>query len=532
MVRMVRFLVLGIILSLPFSSFAADGTRSDIPLFDIDRYRVEGNTVLAPEKIESVLSPYTGKARDFGIVQEAREALEQTYRRLGFTMVAVILPEQEISDGVIRMNVIENRIGRIILEGNRYFDEKNILSSLPALRRGVTPSVNLLSRSLKLANENFAKKTNLQLKTGGRAQEIDATIAVKDEKPWRVGISADDSGDSQTGRSRLGLLLQHANVANRDHVLTFQYITSPEKLTDVSISSLCYYVPFYSWGGSLDLFGAYSNVNSGAVNVFSYDMNISGKGTVLGLRYNQHLTRIGDYEHKVILGLDYRAYEYDVDFLGAQLGHNVTVHPVSLTYAGKLTREKFSAGFYLAGLQNLAGIWDGRDEAGNFERARAGSPRDYRMLRYGANLFYVAGGDWQARAFFNGQYTGDPLVAGEQFGIGGAGSVRGLQERAFANDHGYSGSLELHSPDLFHLWGLSIAQSRLLVFYDRGHVRRNNPLPGETASTEMASIGPGLRITDGKRFSLSADYGFVVEPPDSRTTRWSGRWHLSASILF
>ena len=40
------------------------------------------------------------------------------------------------------------------------------------------------------------------------------------------------------------------------------------------------------------------------------------------------------------------------------------------------------------------------------------------------------------------------------------------------------------------------------------------------------------KVTDGKRFSVSADYGFVVTPPDESTSRWSGRWHLSGTVLF
>jgi len=51
-------------------------------------------------------------------------------------------------------------------------------------------------------------------------------------------------------------------------------------------------------------------------------------------------------------------------------------------------------------------------------------------------------------------------------------------------------------------------------------------------STQIASVGPGLRITDGKRFFFSVDCGFVVDPPDGNTTRWSSVWHLSASALF
>jgi hemolysin activation/secretion protein len=234
----------------------------------------------------------------------------------------------------------------------------------------------------------------------------------------------------------------------------------------------------------------------------------------------------------VILGLDYRAFENDVNLLGIQLGHDVTVHPVSLTYAGSWTMDRGSAGFFLTGLRNLPGEWAGRDGAADFEKARAGAPRGYGMLRYGANLTHLPGGDWQVRASANGQFTNDPLVASEQFGIGGASSVRGFHEREIAGDRGYSGSVEIYSPDLCRLLGIPSIQSRALLFYDRGYVARRNALPGETVSAEVASIGPGLRITDGRKFSVSVDWGLVVDPPDANTTRWSGVWHLSASVLF
>jgi hemolysin activation/secretion protein len=509
------------------------GDKPDtVPRFDIKSYRVEGNTLLSAGNLDSILSPFTGRGRDFGAVQEALDALEQAYRDHGFSMVMVTLPEQELESGVVRLIVNENRLGKINIEGNRYFDRTNIRRSLPRLRQGETPNLNAVSRSLKLANENPAKKINLQLLKSDKENAIDANIAVKDEAPWKIGINADNTGDKQTGASRLGFLLQHANVFNRDHLLTLQYITSPGKLDKVSIYSLGYRIPLYSLGSSIDLIGAYSNVDSGAISAASYNMNVSGKGSILGIRYNQNLTRIGNYEHKLILGVDYRAYENTVDFLGSQLGNNVTVHPVSLTYAGTLTMDKINAGFYLTDLQNLPGGWDGRDAAADIEKARAGAAQSYNIFRYGANLSYALGADWQARVLVNGQYTGNPLVPGEQYGIGGANTVRGFAEREFANDQGYSGSAEIYSPDLSRLFGVKAFQSRLLMFYDRGYVSRIDPLPGDTASTQIAGIGSGLRITYGKRLSLSVDCGFVVDPPDEYTSRWSNVWHLSASLLF
>jgi hemolysin activation/secretion protein len=514
------------------TAFAAEEKPDAVPRFDIKSYQVEGNTIISADNLESILSPFTGKGRDFGDVQEALDALEQAYRDHGFSMVGVALPEQELDRGVVRLKVNENRLGKINIEGNRYFDQENIRRSLPALNQGETPNLKAVSRSLKIANENPAKKINLQLLNSDKENEIDATIAVKDETPWKMGFSADNTGDKQTGRSRMGVLLQHANVFNRDHLLTLQYITSPEKMDKVSIYSLGYRVPLYSLGSSIDLVGAYSNVDSGTISAASNSMNVSGKGTILGIHYNQNLNRIGNYEHKLTLSLDYRAYENNVDFLGNQLGNNVTVHPVSLTYAGMLAVDKVNAGFYLTDLQNLPGRWDGRDTAEDIEKARPGAPRGYNIFRYGANLSYAIGADWQTRVQINGQYTNDPLVPGEQYGIGGATTVRGFAEREFANDQGYSGNVEIYTPDLSRLFGVTAFQSRLLMFYDRGYVSRKDPVPGDTVSTQIAGMGTGLRIMDGKRFSISVDCGFVVDPPDENTSRWSNVWHLSASLLF
>jgi hemolysin activation/secretion protein len=532
LMRSILSLLAGILLLSSICAFAAGEKPDDAPRFDISRFQVEGNRLLDKAHIDRLLVPFTGHARDFGTVQEALEALENAYRDRGFSMVSVTLPEQELEKGVIRLQVHENRIGRIKISGLRYYDTMNIRSSLPDLREGETPNVNAISRSLKQANESPAKKVALQFANSDRENEIDANLEVKDERPWKIGLTGDNTGTKDTGPTRLGILAQHANVFNRDHLLTLQYITSPEKLDKVSIYSMGYRAPFYAWGSSLEVFGAHSNVDSGTISAASFDMNVSGKGTILGVRYNQNLTRIHEYEHKLSLGLDYRSYENNVTLQGIQLGNNVTVHPVNLTYSGSWSKEPGKAGFYLTVVQNLPGNWDGRDHQADFERVRADASRGYTILRYGANVLYAVGGDWQVRAVFNGQHTSDQLVPGEQFGIGGANSVRGFREREIANDQGYSGSAEVYSPDLFKLFGIPSVQSRLLFFYDRGEVSRNRPLPGETINTVIASIGPGIRITDGKRFNVSADLGFVLNPPDANTSKWSQIWHLSGSVLF
>ncbi|MFX5634281.1 ShlB/FhaC/HecB family hemolysin secretion/activation protein, partial [Acinetobacter baumannii] len=77
-----------------------------------------------------------------------------------------------------------------------------------------------------------------------------------------------------------------------------------------------------------------------------------------------------------------------------------------------------------------------------------GATAGYYAVRYGAGFSKVLPAAWQLKLTLSGQYTSDSLVPGEQFGIGGASSVRGFSERALANDYGTLVSGEIYTPNL------------------------------------------------------------------------------------
>jgi len=496
------------------------------PVFAIHAFEVPGNTLLDPASIDQALAPYRGANKNFGDIQQALEALEARYRDAGYSTVQVLLPEQELQNGVVRFQVIEKKLGQVHVEGAHFFDQDNIRNSFPGLEPGTLPRLDDISRSLRIANENPAKKVVLQLSATDDTT-VDAHLQVTDQKPWKIGAQLDNTGSEATGKTRLGVLLQHANLFNRDHVMTFQYTTSPEKSERVSIYGLGYHVPLYAWGDSIDLFGAYSDVDSGTLTAGVLNLSVSGKGSVYGARYNQTLPRIGDYEQKIIYGLDYRAYENNIGFAGTPLGHDITVRPLSISYVGTWsTRATVMTGF-LSATRNIPGGSNGDSDA--FNLARAGAPSDYSILRYGVSGYWSIPHDWQIRANFSGQSTPDKLVAGEQFGLGGASSVRGFQEREFADDKGYLFSTELYTPELcaqrFN------GNCRLLAFYDYGKLRRNDALPGEKRSGSLASAGLGLRLQSGEHVSLRLDLGQILD--DNETgSKGNTRLHFLLSVSY
>lgn len=507
----------------PHAAYAQAPTAAPAPVelrFDISRYRVEGNTLLPQDEVDRVVAPFAGQRRDFGDVQRALEALQEAYRVRGYSAVQVYLPEQELARGEVQLRVVEARIARLEVSGNKYFDEANIRRSLPALAAGATPNANVVAKNLKLANENPAKQTNVVLRAGAKEGEVDARVDVVDESPSKWFLTLDNTGTPQTGYHRVGVGYQHANLANRDHAITLQYVTSVEEPSQVGIYSIGYHLPLYHLGASMDFVAGYSDVDAGSTQTPSGALTFSGRGGVVGARFNWHLDHHAGYDHKVVFGLDHRMYR-NACSLGtfgpagcgaAAATFNLT--PVSATYAGTYTYPTGRVAFYAGASANIGGGSRGDTQA--LSAARANADAHYWLARAGLDWGQALPGDWQLRARLDAQHADEVLVPPEQFGIGGANSVRGFLERERADDRGHFGSLELYTPELATSVGLKDWNLRLLAFYDFGRVVRIDPLPGEQHRDGIASAGIGVRVALPKRFSLRFDVANIVDPGGTR----------------
>lgn len=492
-----------------------------IPKFPIVRFQVEGNTLLSAEAVDSAVRPFIGPEKDFADVQHAVEALEEAYKQTGYTSVSVLLPEQVLERGEVQLRVIEARIKEVRIEGERHFDAENVRNSLPGVVEGTIPRIDDISASLRVANENPFKKTSLQLQPGERGEEINARIKISDEEPSKIGLTLDNTGTSQTGQHRIGVSYQHGNLFNRDQILTLQYQTSPEKLSDVHTYSAAYRVPLYDLGDVVDIYAASSNVSTGFLP--GANLAIIGKGSVVGARYTLKLKRVGDYDHELMLGLDHKTFDTDIALGGAAINGSTRVTPVSIAYNGQRSQEGRELSLNVSLTQNLAGADEGL--LGYFT-TRPRAKERYSILRGGVSFSQQLAADWQARAVVNGQWAPGALVAPEQFGIGGANSVRGFLEREVSNDSGLQGNLELYGPELC-VKELSGHKCRLVGFFDWGSLRRNDALAGETVRQNIASVGVGLRWAIGKDLAVQADYAYVLH---GVPTRADGDWRFHGRI--
>jgi hemolysin activation/secretion protein len=509
--------------ALAHSAFAQDVT------FDIVRFEIEGNSLVPPERATQLVAPFIGKRRVYGDVQKALEALEGEFRRLGYGTVQVYVPEQELSSGVVRLQVSEGVVGKVTISGNKYFNNDNIRASLPQLVEGKAPNMRQLSENVQLANENPAKQVEVTLATSEDEGKVDIKVEVKEEDPDRIFVTFDNTGAKASGKHRIGVSYQNANVMNRDQVLTLAYTSTPDgpRGVKVDIFSVGYRLPLYSIGDSIDMIYGNSSTNTPAsVLAPGGSLALNGKGSVFGLRYNHIFPRDGEYTSKLVLGYDYKYLNSrcttngqpgdinpdDASLVASCIPH--TLRPVSATYSGQWQRPgeaiDFNVGIthHLFPMGSYYEATSGRDRY-SFINSRPSSDR-FTALKLGGSYATAVLGEWLARAALNGQYAHGPLPAGEQLGLTGNSTVRGFLERAVSVDRGYLLNLEMYTPDYAPKLGIG-GSLKGLAFYDTASGHNFAALATGFARANVASAGVGVRYNIGKDVSARFDVARVLE---------------------
>jgi hemolysin activation/secretion protein len=512
-------------LLVPAASHAANPPEAQqVSISDIS---IIGNTLLPQAVVDAVVAPYKGQ-RTMDEIRRAAQALQDAYRQAGYGAVVTFLPEQAVSGGKLVIGVLEGRVARVTVLGNKQFDTANIRRAVPALAEGRTPQVRRIDAQVQLANDNPSRKLAVTLEAGLQRGDVDATVQVSEEPVARWLLAADNTGSPQTGRLRLGLAYQHAALWGLDHQVSLQAQVAPEHLGAVRVFSGSYRVPVYSAGLLLSAYGTYSNVDAGTTATAAGALQFNGKGRALGLSVTRLLERLGEFDQRVSASLEARDYLNDCAILGLPAGacgvagESVTVHPLTVEYTAQRGGDR-PAGVNLSLSHNID---MGGGRSGNIAAVRPGGAQSYTLLRGGANAGMALGRDWRAAVRLTAQATSDALIPGEQFGATGAGLVRGYEEREVTGDSGVVGSFELLSPEL------GTAGLRGVVFADAGTVRnQQGTLCNVTRSNcSVSALGLGARFSLGP-MQWKIDLAQALQ--DGRSTqRHSSRVHFVASVPF
>lgn len=469
--------------------------------FDVVRFEVAGANPFSKSRTTSLLKPYLGRHYSLDGLSAAIADFERDLKNEGYSFHRVILEPQSLQGGVVKLVVHEFKVGQLKVSGNKFFDEANIRNSLPSLQEGKAPNTRLLNMSLSLANNHPDKSMQLVFKEGEVPNTIDVGLNIADKSPHTTYLQLSNTGTEETGESRLGLGYQYSNLFNKDHIASVNYSTSSEKPDQVAQWAMSYSMPFYDLADQLSIYYSDSAIETSApYEDTGQFFDITGAGTVLGFRYLYTLKKIKGYKQNVTFGYDDKSFDNQI-VIG-----NITVpgtnelssKPLSVQYELARTTSVNPYSVRISFHQNLV------DDQTAYDKEARMPDTDWSLFRYGGRY------DLKLETAFvrfklNGQEASTPLISGEQFGVGGANSVRGYGEHSILGDKGYSLSIEYWKTYAQRSWSW-------LAFYDLAHVAYVEELSSSIPKQQdPASAGAGVRWNVNKQFRISADLAYVLE---------------------
>jgi hemolysin activation/secretion protein len=466
------------------------------PVFTIKGFEVSGENPLGPAETTRVLAPYVGRAT-IETLQKATSALETALRNRGYGLHRVALPPQNVGE-VVKLNIVKFTIGKVIIEGNKRYDDANVRRSLPELREGESPNFKKLAVQTAIANENPNKQLQVGLREADEGDRIDAAIQVKESPPWSFGASLSNGGTASSGRDRLTFTGGYSNLFDRDQQFLAAYTTSIQRTSDVKQLGLSYRAPLYAAGAVITATYTKSDV-VGNFGTFTS----TGAGHTVGVSSTWYLPPDGGRRSYVALSLEDKVFDATV-INDVPVGAARRSRPVTVGYSARIESDAATWGYNLDLAANT-----GSGDHDNLQDYRTEDPRidtvRWKALRGGMNYAapFASSWMWSARTSF--QVSPDVLISGEQFGLGGLGTVRGTKiDRPITGDKGLAATFEITTPELR-------PTLRAIGFVDAGWLANNNPNgANKPGSDRLMSVGFGLRY-GADPFALSLDYGRIVK---------------------
>jgi hemolysin activation/secretion protein len=216
------------------AAVASETNAPPASTFLIKAFDVEGNTVLPVEKIDGILTNYTGPAVSIGRLREGLGKLQLLYRNLGFVTISVSLPQQRLTNGVVRVRIIEGKLAHINVTGNHYFSSNNVMRALPGLWTNVLLNTRWFQPELDRANNNIDRQIYPSVSPGEEPGETDLTLKVKDRLPLHGHIEINDKATPGTPPLRIDTAVQYNNLWQTEQQFGLEYNFSPQTVKSYS----------------------------------------------------------------------------------------------------------------------------------------------------------------------------------------------------------------------------------------------------------------------------------------------------------
>ena len=437
-------------------------------------------------------------------LQTVADAITAAYREAGFMVSTAYVPAQSVGDDrIVRIQVLEGRLGRVLVQGAGRYRDAAIARSVQRLR-GSTLHAGELDSALLYARDLPGVSVSSVLQPGENIGETDLVMVAREaDRPYVVAVGLNNHGTDLTGRYRASVGVSWNSPLGLGDVFSASYVHA--------------FSPAQSWMGALS---------------YSVPLGLApGLSAVVGASRSELEVGSGPFAMLEIKGPTTLAYAgadwkfVNRETLQMQASTRYIRERSRLDALGfPLSDQEFDvaeAGFTMRRIDTrLRGVDLLQASARVALDDRSADPdmttpmrdSDFTVLRAAYTRMQYLTRSQRVLLKLSGQYSDDVLVPMEQFSVGGPSSVRAFAVSEALGDRGWAASLEYHvdapgfgdrsSPFGGRPWR-EVLQFEL--FADHGRVSGASGSLAQSAS--FSGVGAGLAFQlptfHGLQFRLS-----------------------------
>jgi len=481
--------------------------------FVLNKVVIEGTTAYSKDFFDLLFRNYLKREISLLHVYRFAEAITAKYRNDGYILTKVVVPPQEIAEGVIHLQVIEGYIDQVRFKGEirgprkllgEYRDK--LLASRPLRSKDLERYLLLLG---DLPGVSVKSVITPSQETPGAS---DLTL-ILENKRYSANLGMDNRGTKFNGPLQLsGGFTANSLLGAYERIGAQGLIASnPDEL---QFLNMYYEMPLNAEGTKIFMSGSFSSSSPGAT---LKEFEVEGDSTTLSFQVSHPFLRSRAENLTASLGLTARDSQTDI-LKTADSEDRLRILELGFNYD---YADRFR-GVNLFSLTLSQGLDIFNATKTGFERlTRERGTSDFTKLSGQYLRLQQLAPTWNLLGAFSWQYAFNDLLASEEFGVGGSQFGRAFDPSEITGDNGVAFKLELQKA--FNVNRPYLRDLQAYTFFDHGIVMRRTRKVQNNLNDDLSSLGFGARFNVNNYLSgyleLDLPLGRKVLAEDSRDPR-------------
>lgn len=153
----------------------------------VESVSFSGNSIYSDEDLLKLVFTTPGNVFNRVFFRHDLDRIQEKYHEDGYVMVKIA--DVKVEGGMIDVQIVEPRVGNIIIQGNAK-TKTNVIAREIKMRRGDPFNATVLRHSInKLQNKGYFEDVNVGFEPGEEPDETDIIVTVVEQKTAKVGLS-------------------------------------------------------------------------------------------------------------------------------------------------------------------------------------------------------------------------------------------------------------------------------------------------------------------------------------------------------